>query len=91
MLRAEEVALLVGCSVPTLNIWYKFRNEYPEHPMSKLLPEFVQSGPRQKRLWNENDIYKLIEFRANLPHGRNGILGSVTQKYYKKPKTEEDI
>ena len=84
MLRAEEVALLVGCSVPTINNWYRFKLEYPDHPMSKILPEFVQSGPRQKRYWDEKDIYKLIEFRAKLPHGRNGILGDVTQRYYKK-------
>lgn len=84
LLRAEEVALLVGCSVPTLNHWYRFKKENPNHEMSKLLPEFVQSDTRQQRYWTEDSVYKLIEFRSKLPHGRAGILGSVTQRYVKK-------
>lgn len=83
-LRAEEVALLVGCSVPTLNNWYRFKKENPDHEMAKLLPEFTQHGQLQQRYWTEADIYKLIEFRSKLPRGRGGILGSVTQRYYKK-------
>jgi predicted DNA-binding transcriptional regulator AlpA len=84
LLKIEEVAVLIGCSVKTVNNWYMWKKQNPEHEMTQLLPEFVQHGERQTRYWKQSDVYKLIEFQARIPKGRNGILGSVTQKYYKK-------
>lgn len=83
-LRIEEVALTVGSSVKTVNMWYMWKSQNPEHEMAKLLPDFIQEGPRQMRLWKYSDIWKIIEFKNRLPHGCKGILGSVTQKYCKK-------
>ena len=84
LLKVEEVALLVGVSVKTINNWYAFKKVEPESEYAQLLPEFKQSGERQTRYWNQSDIWKLIDFKTKIPKGRNGILGSVTQKYYKK-------
>lgn len=86
LLRAEEVALYLGVSVPTLNNWYRFKRMYPESQYSKLLPDVTQSGPRQTRLWKMSDIWLLTQFKNAIPHGRNGILGDVTQAYAKHRK-----
>lgn len=88
-LRIEEVALLVGCSVKTVNNWYWFKSMHPENEYAKMLPEFIRIGNRGTRYWNKDDVWKIIEFRQNIPKGRNGVLGDVTQKYYRKAKTNE--
>lgn len=84
LLKIQEVACLLGCSVNTINHWYAFKKLEPDNEYSKLLPEFIQNGERQCRYWHQEDMWKLIEFKQNLPKGRNGILGAVTQKYTKK-------
>lgn len=84
LFKVEEVALFVGTSVATINIWYRWKRNHPDHELAKLLPDFIQTGPRQKRLWKQSDCWKLIEFRQTIPHGRNGLLGDTTQKYVNK-------
>lgn len=88
LLKVEEVALLVGCSVKTINNWYTWKKENPEHELAKTLPDFIQSGARQTRFWKQSDVWSLINFKTVIPQGRNGILGSVTQKYYHKKKED---
>lgn len=85
-LRIEEVALRIGSSVQTINYWYRWKKLNPENEYAKLLPDYVQDGANQTRYWNSEDIWKLIEFKQKLPHGRKGILGDVTQKYRKGEK-----
>lgn len=89
LLKIEEVAVLIGSSVKTINTWYAWKRENPDHELAKLLPEYTQTGERQLRLWKQEDIYALLEFKSKIPQGRNGIMGSVTQKYYKKGDTNE--
>ena len=86
LLSAAQVCVLLDCSIYSLNNWYTFKRENPENEYAKMLPEFIvkSDGARRKRFWNQDDIGKLIEFKASIPHGRNGVLGSVTQKYVKK-------
>ena len=88
-LRIEEVAMLIGSSVQSINNWYRFKKNNPENELCMLLPEFEQTGERQTRYWNSDDIWKLIEFKNAIPHGRNGVMGSVTQKYCRKETTIE--
>lgn len=83
-LNITEVAVLVGCSVQTINYWYKFKRVEPNNKFAQMLPEYTQEGNRQTRYWEEDDIFKLVEFKNAIPKGRNGLLGSVTQKYSKK-------
>lgn len=83
MLRIEEVAVLVGVSVKTINNWYAFKKAKPHSMYAKMIPDFVQVGARQARYWDKSSINKLIEFKQNLPRGRNGAMGCVTQKYLK--------
>lgn len=90
LLRIEEVALLVGSSTQTINNWYRWKKMNPEHPLAKMLPDFTQSGERQKRFWKRSDIWAISEFKNALPHGRNGVLGDVTQRHtiYRKNRGE---
>ena len=92
LLRVEEVAISLGVSVKTINNWYWFRRENPDHKLAKLLPDFIQEGERQTRKWKQSDIWKLLEFKSKIPTGRNGVMGSVTQRYYhKKTKEKENV
>lgn len=86
--KIEQVAVLINSSTQTIDNWYRFKRENPNHELSKLLPDYEQEGERQTRYWSPNDVAKLVEFKNNLPKGRNGVMGSVTQKYYRKKEQE---
>lgn len=86
--KIEQVAVLINSSTQTIDNWYRFKRENPNHELSKLLPDYEQDGERQTRYWSPNDVAKLVEFKNNLPKGRNGVMGSVTQKYYHKQDKE---
>ncbi len=83
MLNVSQVSAMIGTSVQTISSWYKFKKENPNDELSLMLPEFERIGNRRTRYWNKDDIWKLIEFKANIVHGRYGRLGSVTQRYCK--------
>ena len=85
-LNITEVVLATGISYNTLNNWYRFKKKYPENEYSKMLPEFRQETTKATRYWDKSDIWRLLEFKSKLPHGRGGVMGMVTQKYVKKPK-----
>lgn len=91
LLKAVEVALLIDVSVPTLNNWYTFKRQQPDSEMAKLLPDPIQKTNRQTRYWKESDIPKLLEFRTKIVWGRNGFMGSVTQRYCKKGEKNEKV
>lgn len=89
LLNLNEVALLVGVSVQTINSWYRWKNMHPNHEYSKLIPEYARIGGRRTRFWKQSDVWKLVEFRGNISHGCKGFMGDVTQMYVKKrPKKE---
>lgn len=79
LIRIEEVALLIQSSVQTINNWYRWKKLNPNHELAKLLPDYIQSGSRQTRYWKKSDIIALTIFKNSIPHGRNGILGDITQ------------
>ena len=87
-LNANEVALLVGCTVPTLTSWYKWRDLHPDDEKAKLLPDYIRvdSPQRGKRLWKYSDIPSLILFKSQIKQGRGGFMSEITQKYVKKEK-----
>lgn len=88
LLSATEVCVLLDCSLHTLENWYAFKRADPENEYAQMLPEFVnkEEGARRKRYWKESDIGNLIKFKASIPHGRNGVLGIITQRYSKYSK-----
>lgn len=85
-INANETAVLIGCSLQTLNYWYAFKRMHPDNEYAKMLPDYTQEGARQTRYWSQDDIFKLIQFKNEIPKGRNGILADVTQKYLRKDK-----
>lgn len=89
LLKLEEVAVLIGSSFKSINNWYMFKRANPDNEYAKMLPDFIQHGARQTRYWRESDLWKLIQFKNAIPQGRNGIMGCVTQKYYKVRRNNE--
>ena len=91
LLTVEEVVLLVGVSFNTLNYWYRWKRENPDHELAKLLPDPIKQGQRSTRYWKYSDIERISEFKHSIPKGRyGGILASVTQKYAKKKGSIND-
>lgn len=88
LLKAEEVSLLVGISIPTLNNWYRFKRENPDDENAKVLPDYEKESEKATRYWKQDDIWRLIDFKNRVVIGRKGIMGSVTQRYV-KPKEEK--
>ena len=86
MLNLNEVALLVGVSVQTINSWYRWKRLHPEHKLANLIPEFTRGGNRNTRYWKQSDVWKLIEFRSSIQQGCKGFMGDVTQKYCRNNK-----
>lgn len=82
----EELAVLLGCSVHSIDNWYLWKRKHPEHELAKLLPDYKQLKSRQTRYWEESDVWKINEFRTKLPRGKNGILGDVTQTSYRRKR-----
>lgn len=87
MLKAVEVACLIGSSVQTITMWYKWKELHPDHEMAKKLPDYVRIGNKNTRYWKQEDIWKLMDFKANIVQGRSGLMGDITQRYvYKNSK-----
>lgn len=86
-LNVSEVSVIIGVSIQTINMWYKFKKEYPNDELAKKLPEFERDGSKNTRYWNREDMWKFMDFKANITMGRYGTMGSVTQRYvHKKEK-----
>lgn len=89
LLKVQEVAYRLGVSNQTVGLWYKFKRENPENEYSMLLPDFTRQGVT--RYWNESDVEALKYFKSVIPQGRNGVLGSVTQRYVKKADDKKPV
>lgn len=88
--KIGEVAICVGSSIQTISSWYRWKKLNPTHPLAKYLPDYKRIGNKNTRYWEQQDIWKLIEFKKSIPQGRNGIMGEVTQKYCKKKEKKEN-
>ena len=82
LLTMDEVAVAVGVTRQTVYNWYKFKKKNPDNDYVKLLPEPVQIG--RQSFWNKSDINNMIRFKKSVPHGCKGIMGEITQRYYRK-------
>lgn len=83
LLKIEEVAVLCGVSVQTINNWYKFKRENPNNEYARLLPNYECMGGHSQRFWDKSDINALLAFKDKMPKGCKGVMGSVTQRYVK--------
>lgn len=82
--RIEEVAIMCGVSVQTVNNWYRFKRENPDNEYARILPEYHCVGTHKQRFWDKSDIPAIRAFKDKIPTGCKGVMGSVTQKYIKK-------
>ena len=75
--KIEEVAMMIGVSTQTLNRWYKFKRDNPEHEFSIKLPDYdrVSAYNGIVRLWPQEAVWKLIEIKQSVKTGRTGIMG----------------
>lgn len=83
LLKIEEVAVLTGVSVQTINNWYRFKRQFPDNEYARLLPEYTIIGGHKQRYWDKADIPSLLNFKSAMPKGCKGVMGAVTQKYVK--------
>ena len=84
LLKITEVAVLVGVTPKTIENWYAYKQACPDDEMTKLLPDIVHKDDNYRtRYWHRDDVYRLLEFKANVKTGRNGTMGKVTRKYVK--------
>lgn len=86
LLNVQEVAVVIGSSVPTISSWYRWKRSDPNNEYAQMLPEFERHGAHRARYWKYSDIQKLIDFKNSIPQGRNGVMGSITQAYDRKSK-----
>ena len=82
--KIEQLAVILDVSVKTINNWYWYKRENSDDELAKLLPDYIQESARSTRYWKESDIEQLIKFKLAVPKGRYGVMGSITQRYYKK-------
>lgn len=78
LLKATEVAFLIGIAPKTLEVWYMFKRKHPENEYAKMLPDYQQERQRGIRFWKESDIEKIVEFKNSKPKGKNGLFGDIT-------------
>lgn len=90
LLKLEEVAVLIGSSGKSINTWYIFKRENPDNEFAQMLPNYEQMGTKGTRYWHKSDLWKLIQFKNSIPKGRGGVMGNVTQKYYRKKREREE-
>ena len=90
LLNATEVALAIGISVHTLDLWYRFKRQYPQNEYAKILPAYTKKTMKSNRYWKQSDIWRLMDFKKRIPKGRSGIMGSVTQRYVKRTKEDNN-
>lgn len=77
-LRIEEVAMLIGVSVQTLERWYKFKREHPDSDIAHKLPDYevvTTAGAKQTRMWSQDAVWALTEFKTTRKLGRTGTMG----------------
>jgi hypothetical protein len=91
LLKIEEVAVLLDCSIQTINTWYRWKRYNPDDELASLLPEYIQKGTRNTRYWKSDDIPNFRKFKQSIVYGRNGKMGDITQRRIKDGKKEVRI
>lgn len=90
LINATQVCALCDISIYTLNAWYRFKQKEPDNEYAKILPEFIKEQGATTRWWDIKDVDKLLTFKKSIPHGRNGVLGNVTQVYTRKERNKKN-
>ena len=89
LLKATEVAFILGIAPKTLEVWYMFKRKHPDNDYAKMLPDYIQERERGQRFWKESDVAKIKAFQDAKPKGKNGLFGDITHMNYYRIKREE--
>lgn len=83
-LTTGQIAARLNVSPYTIKRWYSFWENLENTDVKKLndlckngmpvLPKYEVVGARGDRIWDEDDISDLLEFKNWVPHTRNGIF-----------------
>lgn len=95
-LTTSQVANRLNVSPYTVRRWYDFWEGLLNSDVKKLnelcqkgmpaLPECEKIGNRGDRIWNEEDLGALQEFKNWVPHSRNGVFMNYTKRKERKKK-----
>ena len=90
LFKVAEVAMMINSSIQTINGWYRWKKEHPDHQLAiDFLPDYKRVGNKGTRYWTQQDVWKLKQFKQSIPQGCKGIMGDITQKYVKKKEVKE--
>lgn len=71
LMKVQEVAVAIDSSVQSINGWYKWKKENPDHELAKLLPDYTrEEGGKRTRFWKQSDIWQIMQFKKSLPDVR---------------------
>ena len=82
-LRIEQVAMILGVSVGTIERWYKFKKAHPDSEIAQEIPDYKvapTTGARRIRLWSQEAVYSLVQFKSERKLGRTGKMGKYGGK-----------
>jgi len=93
--RADDVCEALGISIFTLTNWYRWqRKDIKAGEISEpYLPEPTRDSTQKgkPRVWTENDVKELANFKKHIVAGRNGIYGKYTNPCYKNTKKYKQL
>lgn len=82
-LSASKVSQYLDIGVSTLTNWYRWYNGDYEKPKDvPPLPTYVMKGV--SRIWKEEDLPMLEAFKAWIPRGKRGVMGSYSATQWGK-------
>ncbi len=82
-LRIEEVAMIVGVSVQTIERWYRYKRDHPDSEIAEEIPDYKcisTVGSRKLRRWSQEAVWSLVQFKASRKLGRTGKMGKYGGK-----------
>jgi hypothetical protein len=79
-LKIRELSIKTGLSTHTINKWYAWKRQNPDNPLAKEIPDFEKPKYTSARLWDEEDVDKIIAFKSRVVMGRNGFMAITGKK-----------
>ena len=90
MYNIYEVCEQIGVSTYTIKNWYRWENKLIKQGKIKERylprPEVQEHTKGSPRMWTNEMIEKLKDFKSNIVIGRNGIYGEFSNPTHKQTK-----
>lgn len=87
-LTATQMGAKIGVTSYTIKRWYEFYNDLDEEELNELhtehnmpiLPKYETVGNRGDRVWDEEDVLLLEEFKNWVPPTKRGLFKKYMNK-----------